>query len=84
MELYGYDRVSVDSCDFSNLSPFYDDRKDSPSGRIRIRPSFIAAGRTVNVTNCTFDPLFFDVRSGTCFDGQRNGWFNCTAAVWKK
>jgi len=84
MELYGYDRVSVDSCDFSNLSPFYDDRKDSPNGRIRIRPSFIAAGRTVNVTNCTFDPLFFDVRSGTCFDGQRNGWFNCTAAVWKK
>jgi|GEM_PF-666104 len=84
MELYGYDRVSVDSCDFSNLSPFYDDAKDSPGGRISIRPSFLAAGRTVNVTNCTFDPLFFDVRSGTCFDGQRNGWFNCTAAVWKK
>ena len=84
MELYGYDCVSVDSCDFSNLSPFYDDMKDNPGGRIKIRPSFIAAGGTVNVTNCTFDPLFFDVRSGTCFDGQRNGWFNCTAAVWKK
>lgn len=81
IELQGHSGVTVTDCDFRNLVPFYAYWDNKPT---IIRPSFLAVGGTVSLTNCTFDEAFVQVGSGTCFDTHLNSTFNCTAAVWKK
>ena len=81
IELQGHSGVTVTDCDFRNLVPFYAYWDNKPT---IIRPSFLAVGGTVSLTNCTFDESFVQVASGTCFDTHLNSTFNCTAAVWKK
>jgi hemagglutinin-related protein len=81
IELQGHSGVTVTDCDFRNLVPFYAYWDNKPT---IIRPSFLAVGGTVSLTNCTFDESFVQVGSGTCFDAHLNSTFNCTVAVWKK
>ena len=81
IELQGHSGVTVTDCDFRNLVPFYAYWDNKPT---IIRPSFLAVGGTVSLTNCTFDEAFVQVGSGTCFDAHLNSTFNCTVAVWKK
>ena len=81
LELQGHNSVTVTDCDFRNLVPFYAYYDKFPT---EIHPSFLAVGGTVSLTNCTFDEVFVQVGSGTCFDTHLNSTFNCTAAVWKK
>ena len=81
LELQGHNSVTVTDCDFSNIVPFYAYYDKHPT---ELRPSFLAVGGTVSLTGCTFDEVFVQVASGTCFDTHLNSTFNCTAAVWKK
>ena len=81
LELQGHSSVTVTDCDFRNLVPFYAYYDKQPT---EIRPSFLAVGGTVSLTNCTFDEVFVQTASGTCKDAHLNSTFNCTAAVWKK
>ena len=81
VELQGNDSLTVKDCDFRNIVPFYAYYDKFPT---EIHPSFLAVGGTVNLTGCTFDEVFVQVGSGTCFDTHLNSTFNCTAAVWKK
>jgi hypothetical protein len=81
LELQGNNSLTVKDCDFRNLVPFYAYYDKRPT---EIRPSFLALGGTVSLTGCTFDEVFVQVGSGTCFDTHLNSTFNCTVAVWKK
>ena len=81
VELQGRNSVTVTDCDFHNIVPFYAYYDQRPT---EIRPSFLAVGGTVSLTGCTFDEVFVQVGSGTCFDTHLNSTFNCTVAVWKK
>lgn len=81
LELQGNNSLTVKDCDFRNLVPFYAYYDKHPT---EIRPSFLALGGTVSLTGCTFDEVFVQVGSGTCFDTHLNSTLNCTVAVWKK
>ena len=81
LELQGHSGVTVTDCDFRNLVPFYAYWDNKPT---IIRPSFLAVGGTVSMTNCTFDEAFVQTGSGTCFDTHLNRSLQCTVAVWKK
>ena len=81
LELQGHNSVTAEDCNFRNLVPFYAYYDKFPT---EIHPSFLAVGGTVSLTGCTFDEVFVQVGSGTCFDTHLNSTFNCTAAVWKK
>lgn len=81
LELQGHSSVTAADCNFRNSVPFYAYYDKFPT---EIHPSFLAVGGTVSLAGCTFDEVFVQVGSGTCFDTHLNSTFNCTAAVWKK
>lgn len=81
LELQGHNSVTAEDCSFRNLVPFYAYYDKFPT---EIHPSFLAVGGTVSLTGCTFDEVFVQVGSGTCFDTHLNSSYNCTVAVWKK
>ena len=81
VELQGNNSLTVKDYDFRNLVPFYAYYNKRPT---EIRPSFLALGGTVTMTNCTFDEAFVQTGSGTCFDTHLNRSLQCTVAVWKK
>ncbi|EMB25982.1 hypothetical protein [Treponema denticola] len=81
VELQGNNSLTVKDCDFRNLVPFYAYYDKRPT---EIHPSFLALGGTISLTGCTFDEVFVQVASGTCFDTHLNRSLQCTVAVWKK
>ena len=81
VELQGNTSFTATNCNFRNLLPYYAYYDKHPTD---IRPSFLALGGTVTMTDCTFDESFVQVGSGTCFDTHLNSTLQCTIAVWKK
>ena len=81
VELQGNNSLTVKDCDFRNLVPFYSYNDKRPTA---IRPSLLAVGGTVTMTDCTFDEAFVQTGSGFCLDTHLNHLLVCTVAVWKK